>query len=587
MVKIENINLPSCIDNTNFKYLNIDEKIIVNLVIEEYPKYTEFIQVLDAIPKNINYDMSMYIKKQDTEKILKELTYKISSSNAEIKTVNNNQIDIDIINNVKSDAINLRKEIQINNQEVFNLSIIITFYSNNFKELIYFIKSFQSKLYSKGLISNIINFRHLDGYILSLPLNKSLNKVLELNETCFTTDSLSLNFPFYTKNIFDYNGIIFGFTKNENKICNIDIFSNKYLNANMCILGSSGSGKSYFTKLLIIRHYILGKKQYIFDLESEYLNLAKTTNQKYINFVGEDTYIYNPLEIYEYELSNNDWLNIKIEKISNLLGNLVKLSQKEILEIKEALTKTYMYFNITNEKESIYEKSSNEHVYVNNKIRDSSKFPVLNDLLKNINSKKLIKLIQDNIIKKYKCFSSYSTFSLHDNIVVFNTKNLDTNEFVVLVKYFLDEIKSVYATYTKNKGIIYIDELWKYINIKEKNELAQTIFEYYKTLRKYNLSIISITQDITDFFSYEDGSYGKSILNNCGFKMFFRIEFSDRKILENMNIADEKEFSKIYKLNKGEGMLNFCNNSIVINIKSSEYEENLMEVKNEDNFSIR
>ena len=94
MVKIENINLPSYIDNTNFKYLNIDEKIIVNLVIEEYPKYTEFIQVLDAIPKNINYDMSMYIKKQDTGKVLKDLTYKISSSSAEIKTVNKNQIDM-------------------------------------------------------------------------------------------------------------------------------------------------------------------------------------------------------------------------------------------------------------------------------------------------------------------------------------------------------------------------------------------------------------------------------------------------------------------------------------------------------------
>ena len=169
------INLPSFVDNTNFKFLNVDEKIIISITIHEYSKYTEFLQIMESIPKNMNFDIAMYIKKQDTEKILKELTYKISSSNAEIKTVNNNQIDIDIINNVKSDAINLRKEIQINNQEVFNLNLIITFYSNNFKELIYFIKSFQSKLYSKGLISNIINFRHLDGYILSLPLNKSLN----------------------------------------------------------------------------------------------------------------------------------------------------------------------------------------------------------------------------------------------------------------------------------------------------------------------------------------------------------------------------------------------------------------------------
>ena len=298
---MNNINLPGCVDNTNFKYLNIDEKILISLNIDEYQKYTDFVQIMDSIPKNINYDMSMYVKKQDTSKVLKELTYKISSSSAEIKTINNNQIDIDVINNVKNDAINLRKEIQINNQEIFNLSIVITFYSTDFKDLIYKVKLFQSKLYSKGLNSNITNFRHLDSYILSLPLNSNIEKKSFLNESCFTTDSLSLNFPFYTKNIFDLNGVIFGFTKNENKICNIDIFSDKYLNSNMCILGSSGSGKSYFTKLLIIRHFLGGKRQYIFDLEGEYINIAKNTNGKYINFLSDDKFTFNLLEIFEYE----------------------------------------------------------------------------------------------------------------------------------------------------------------------------------------------------------------------------------------------------------------------------------------------
>ena len=121
------INLPSFVDNTNFKFLNVDEKIIISITMHEYSKYTEFLQIMESIPKNMNFDIAMYIKKQDTGKVLKDLTYKISSSSAEIKTVNKNQIDIDLLNNVKNDAINLRKDIQINNQEIFNLSIIITF----------------------------------------------------------------------------------------------------------------------------------------------------------------------------------------------------------------------------------------------------------------------------------------------------------------------------------------------------------------------------------------------------------------------------------------------------------------------------
>ena len=316
------INLPGFVDNTNFKFLNIDEKIIISITIQEYNKYTEFLQIMESIPKNMNFDIAMYIKKQDTGKVLKDLTYKISSSSAEIKTINKNQIDIDLLNNVKNDAINLRKDIQINNQEIFNLSIIITFYSRDFKELIYDVKSFQSVLYSKGLISNITNFRHLDSYILSLPLNKKTNKLTELNQRSFTTDSLALNFPFYTKNVFDLNGIIFGFVGDENKICNINIFDDKYLNSNMCIFGSSGSGKSYFTKLLIIRHYLTGKGQFIFDLEGEYLKLAKNMNLKYINFLDTNTYNFNILELYKYELENNDWFETKVNKVCKTLNAL-------------------------------------------------------------------------------------------------------------------------------------------------------------------------------------------------------------------------------------------------------------------------
>lgn len=573
---MNNINLPGYIDNTNFKYLNVDEKIIISLSLDEYQKYTKFIQIMESIPKNINYDMAMYIKKQDTNQILKELTYKISSSSAEIKTINNNQIDIDVINNVKNDAINLRKEIQINNQEVFNVSIFITFYSDNFKDLMYKVKSFQSNLYSKGLNSSITNFRHLDSYILSLPLNNSIKKNFILSDNCFTTDSLSLNFPFYTKNIFDLNGIIFGFTSSDNKICNIDIFDNKYLNPNMCILGSSGSGKSYFTKLLIIRNFLCGKKQYIFDLEGEYINVAKNTYQKYINFLDNDTYNFNLLEIFNYELKDKYWFQNKINKVSSIISKLIDINDKEIDIIKEALIKTYNDYGINDDINSIYEKSTNEIIYINNKIRDSSKFPTLNDLINNIKSKKLGKLLIEKVIDKYKSLSTHSNFNLYDNIVVFNTKNLEQRAFSCLVKYFLDEIK-IFSKYSNIKTIIYIDEIWKYVSIKDNNDIALTIFEYYKTLRKYNSSIISITQDITDFFAYDNGNYGKSILNNCGFKLFFRIEFSDRKILENMHITDNSQFDKIYKLNKGQGLLNFCNNNIVINIKSSQYEEKIME----------
>lgn len=583
---MNNLNFPSFIDNTNFKFLNIDERIIISIVIYDYPKYTEFLQIMESIPKNINYSLAIYIDKQDTSKVLKDLTYKISSSSAEIKTINKNQIDIDIINSLKNDAIKLRKEIQINNQDIFNVNIIITFCSNDYKELMYNIKLFQSSLYSKNLISNLTNFRHLDSYILSLPLNKNKSKVLSLNERSFTTDSLSLNFPFYIKTIFDKKGVIFGFTSIENKICNIDIFDSKYFNSNMCILGSSGSGKSYFTKLLIIKHFLIGRRQYVFDYEGEYINLAKNLKKVYLNFDDNDKYFFNVFQIQEYELKTANWFENKINKILNFILKIIKIeSGKDIDAIKEGIKNTYRDYNITDDIKTVFEESSNDNVYINNKIKNVENFPTLESLLDNIKIKRISNIINEKVIKKYKCLSTYSNFKIEDKLIVFGTKNIINSEGIEIIKYLLKEIKEI-ASNNSIKNIIYLDEIWKYLNVDNNYEMSNLIVEYFKTLRKYNSSIVAITQDIGDFFSYERGSYGKSILNNCGFKLFFRLEYSDKKILENINLIDEDELKKINRLEKGQTLINFCNNRIVINIKSSDYEEKLMEVENENNIGF-
>ena len=43
----------------------------------------------------------------------------------------------------------------------------------------------------------------------------------------------------------------------------------------MCIFGTSGAGKSFYTKLLILRYRLMGIEQYVIDPEREYINLAK------------------------------------------------------------------------------------------------------------------------------------------------------------------------------------------------------------------------------------------------------------------------------------------------------------------------
>ena len=201
---------PSYIDNTDFRCVEMDGKFIASIILYEFPKFNTFLSIVESIPKDIEYTMSIYIQKQDTYKILKELMHFISTSKSEIKTAKSSQIDIDLMTKSSDDANALRKEIQINNQEIFYTNFILTFYSSSKDNLLKILKRFQSKLYSKQLYSKIANFRHLDEYILSLPLNKKGDDLLKQNYKIFTTNALSNIFPFYTKTIFDKNGIVFG-----------------------------------------------------------------------------------------------------------------------------------------------------------------------------------------------------------------------------------------------------------------------------------------------------------------------------------------------------------------------------------------
>ena len=57
--------------------------------------------------------------------------------------------------------------------------------------------------------------------------------------------------------------------------------------------------------------------------------------------------------------------------------------------------------------------------------------------------------------------------------------------------------------------------------VTSNKDVASFIYKIFKTIRKYGGSGVAITQDVADLFSLEDGTYGRSILNNSEIKTFF------------------------------------------------------------------
>lgn len=548
--------LPEQIDNTNFRYIELDNKYISSIVIKSFPEKIYFLDIIKDIKNDIDYDMSIYIKKLDAMKVLNDITYNIASSEGELYTINSNQRNIDVIKRANDDSKKLRRQIQVENQEIYDINIILTFYSYDLNQLLKILSSIKAKFYSKQIGTDITNFRHLEFYLSNLPL--SLNKSVITEKLCITTNALANIFPFYTNSIIDRNGIFIGYTKQDNRICMLNIFSNKYENSNMCIFGTSGSGKSFFIKLFILRNFFQGKTQIILDIENEYIDLCKNLSGQ---LVFEDTY-FNILQITHLDIKEDKFLERKIDRIANFIYSVCDTNTIEINILKKEIKKLYYKFNITEDINSILKGNTESILYLEPKILEAEKFPTLEDLKNNVENEQIRRFLEIEMKSNLKFFSRITNIDLNSKLFVLVIKNLN-NQFGLLSK-ILDFILNRFLG--NNETIIYIDEMWKYA--KEK-ELLECLFNMYKTIRKRRGAIIGITQDITDFFAYNNGNYANSILNNSCFKMIFKTEDRQHNLIDSILEIDKDNLAC---LNRGQAYLTIGKNNILLKLESSIYE---------------
>ena len=139
----------------------------------------------------------------------------------------------------------------------------------------------------------------------------------------------------------------------------------------------------------------------------------------------------------------------------------------------------------------------------------------------------------------------------------------------IFTELFWDKIKKD----RNSRKAIYMDEIWRLIGVTSNKEVASFIYKIFKTIRKYGGSAVAITQDISDLFSLDKGTYGKSILNNSSIKMFFSLEEENIMLLEKYTTLSEKEKIEIKSLKRGECLLFAGSDHILTKIETDDNEK--------------
>ena len=359
----------------------------------------------------------------------------------------------------------------------------------------------------------------------------------------------------------------------------VDRFNkDKYKNANMCVFGTSGAGKSFYIKLLILRYRLLGIEQFVIDPEREYNKIAENLDGTLIKFGPNSNNFVNIFDITEDSIEDGQgYLISKLLKLRGFLNLIFNdLNEEKMSILEEKIIHIYNQKGITFDDMSLYNKVKDEN---NIQFKTAKDMPILEDLYNILDDEKEKTLK----LKLYPfVFGALSFMNHHTNV------NID-NKLIIADIYDLGEENIKYGMYIfieifwnrikKNRNVnkaIYLDEIWRLIGVTSSGFVASFIYKIFKTIRKFGGSAVAITQDVSDLFSLNDGVYGKAILNNCSIKSFFSLEEENIIVLEKYANISEKERIEIKSLKRGESLMFIGDDHILAKVEASDFEKKLI-----------
>ena len=537
-------------------YVQLGEKFVRTIFIVNYPRFLNinWLSTIINIPKTV--DISMFIHPTDTGALLKKLRRKLTEIESQISVEQEKgKVRNPILETARQDIESLRDKLTQGTEKFFKYALYITIYADSLKELNETEAEIGSLLDAKMITTKVALFQQIDGLSSSFPLCE--DKLFITNS--MNSGPLSTSFPFVSSNLTSDKGILYGINRHNNSLVLFDRFSLE--NANMVIFGKSGGGKSYATKLEILRSLMVGTDVIVIDPENEYQYLAETVGGAYFKISLSSPHNINPFDL---------TMPGPEEKPEDILrGNIIELTG--LLRI--------MLGQLTAEEESILDKALVE-TYASRDITPQADFktvtpPLLGDLKTILEgmegggsmAKKLGKYTEGS----FSGFLNQSTNinMVGKNLIVFSIRDMEEELRPVAMYVILHFIWNLIRSEFK-KRILIVDEAWWLMKYEEGGSFLHGIA---KRCRKYYLGLTTITQDIPDFM---ESAYGKPIITNSSIQTLFKQSPATIGVVkQTFGLTDEEKYL-LLESDVGEGIFFAGLKHVAIKVVASYTEDQII-----------
>ena len=336
-------------------------------------------------------------------------------------------------------------------------------------------------------------------------------------------------------------------------------------NANMIILGGSGSGKSTAAKLLLRGHIRNGCQIVAIDPENELEDMTRLYGGDVVDLGKGGTYgMINPLEVV---------LDADEEDIKQGLGHTVLTRTLQFLKafmryyypdieddvqtlFSEIVQDTYRRFEIdftsdfTNKTSEDFPIFSDVYATIRGRLTSMTEKTHERDIMERLELK-----IRPFVRELSYYFNGHTTIRKDSNYIVFNIKELMNQDTNIKNALFFNILKFAWGLCLDRSRdtILMVDEA--HVLLAGKNVLgADFLAQVQRRSRKYNTGTIIITQQPTDFSDPEVITQGKAIFDNASYYLIMQLRKQAVEDLSHLVDLNENEIESIKRYSQGQAL---------------------------------
>ena len=535
-------------------HIRVGDRLMRSLHLGKWPRSLApaFLQSLMAA--GVPMDLSIHLGAIPTEQAARTLEWqKVRFESAQSLSFKRGRSMSPEAEIALEDVTRLRDQVQRGRERLFHASLSLTLHAKDEKALKEMTQRAKAHFAATlGKLDNL-SFRQREGLLSTLPL--ALNAVAEWRT--LDTSSLTRLFPFSPPDMDTRSGTLYGIDLRACAPVVYDPWDGTHLNANTAVLARSGSGKSFSTKLGVLRGLCRGVTAYVIDPEGEYADMARAAGGRVLS-PGVPGQGMNPFVI---DKGDSEEMLQRIGSLRRLIEVMVgeKLSADRRASLDHALAGYYSTPRKRTGFRDFYEYLQKEEDGDTGLARLLR--PFATGSLRHLLSDEGDDLLNDEAL-----------------VTVFDLRLLEPELRPAAAMVCTETVWAAAAQNPKPRLLV-VDEVW---SLMQHPEGAAFMVSMAKRARKHRLGLQFITQDVQDLLSEDTsrtitGHSGRALLQNAAFKLLLQQDAAAvGTVGEAFDLPEELQ-RWLLSCPRGDGLLLARGNRVPIRIEATPEETAVIE----------